>query len=253
MMCFCDAFASSAVLVATCASGAASNAWITEEPAQRIVDRFVDASGGHAAIEDVRSFHVSGEYTLTGVGLTGSIDLYFAQPDKLYFKVELPGFGMVERGYDGEVGWSNDPQLGVRIITDGELNSLQRQAIRMFSILPGANTYKNVTYSNIYKYNGEQCNKLMVTINGDTYSEFFDRDIGLLVGRREIQISAQGPAALAGAVSEYERIGKFRIGTRWTHSAGGNIWTAKYKRFAFDKVAPSVFALPDAIRNLIRN
>ncbi len=84
------------------------SAMAQEPPPQgaTILDKYIEATGGRAAYEKLRTEVRTGSMELVGKGITASMTLYRAAPSKSYMVMEMPGVGKMEEGTDGVVVWS---------------------------------------------------------------------------------------------------------------------------------------------------
>ena len=84
---------------------------ITPE-AQRVVDAYVEATGGRDAFEAERTLHVRG--TIQAIGLKGSFESWSAAPNRIVTSVVL-GSMRFQRGFDGKTAWQTE--LGSKKVT----------------------------------------------------------------------------------------------------------------------------------------
>ena len=96
--------------------------------ADEVLDKYVEALGGRAAFEKFSSRVVKGALELPAMGITSGAEIYAKAPNKWLLSIEVPGFGLVQQGYDGTSGWARDPQTGIRDLSGGELESIKRGA-----------------------------------------------------------------------------------------------------------------------------
>jgi photosynthetic reaction center cytochrome c subunit len=92
--------------------------------ADQILAKYLDALGGSAAIDKLKTRTLKGEW-LTSNGLTWGYELYQSGPDKIYAVISTPKQGVFERGFNGTVGWEKSSH-GVRAIEGAELANLRR-------------------------------------------------------------------------------------------------------------------------------
>lgn len=102
-------------LVAALVAAPAARATITPEAA-RVVERYVAAIGGRAAVEAERSVH--SKSTISAFGFTGSIESWSQRPDRIASQTALGPFTLKD-GYDGTTAWRID-QNGKLSIRDGK-------------------------------------------------------------------------------------------------------------------------------------
>jgi carboxyl-terminal processing protease len=94
----------------------------------RILDRYVEAKGGKSALEKLTSRVSRGRLEMASVGLKGSAELYEKAPNKSIFIVNLPGLGIMQRGFDGRDGWWQDSLMGYTKLSGDGLTKARREA-----------------------------------------------------------------------------------------------------------------------------
>jgi outer membrane lipoprotein-sorting protein len=80
----------------------------------QILDKYVQAIGGKAAIEKLTSRVSKGSFELPAFGASGTVEIYEKAPNKTVAIINVAGFGVVQEAFDGKVGWAQDPQNGLR-------------------------------------------------------------------------------------------------------------------------------------------
>lgn len=215
-----------------------------------IFTRHIDGIGGKKAVRGIRSFHVNGTYHLPAYNLEGTIDLWFRRPDRVLYRVKLPGIGTIERGYDGRIAWSIHPQVGTEILEGAALDDSRRWALRGFSLLPDSTIYASIEIDGKEEFNSRNCHrvKMAIELTGQEYIDYFDEETGLFTGRVEMIQTPAGEVKLSGTAGDYRRFGDLWIPTRWAHSAGGQEWSVEYETFEINGVDPEVFKPPAAVR-----
>src|SRR5215471_9715286 len=94
----------------------------------QILDKYVQAIGGKAAIQKVTSMVMKGTFEVPAFGASGTIERYSKAPNKFAFVVEIGGFGTVQQAFNGTAGWSQDPQNGMRDLAGKELAQTKLEA-----------------------------------------------------------------------------------------------------------------------------
>jgi zinc protease len=100
-----------------------------ETTAEKVLDRFVEVTGGRKAYAKHTTLAVKGNVEVIGLGVNGLMESYAAAPGKFSTTVVLAGFGTVRDVYDGERGWESSAMSGVRELAGTELAVLRRQAM----------------------------------------------------------------------------------------------------------------------------
>ena len=97
-------------------------------PAEEVLKKYVEATGGAEAYEALKTQHASGTFSMPAMGMEGKFELFQEQPDKFLALVTLPGMGEIQTGLSGKTGWRTDPMQGPRLLEGEELKSLTRDA-----------------------------------------------------------------------------------------------------------------------------
>ncbi|MCI0490606.1 MAG: protein kinase [Blastocatellia bacterium] len=172
-----------------------------EATVDRILNRYVEALGGREAFESVTSRVVKGTFELTNLGMTGTIESYAKAPNKLLVITSVPGLGATRYGYNGEVGWSSDQQLGLRALTGAELAGVIRDA----DFYRDANlkrTYSALTLGGKERIKGREAYRLEgTTSEGGNDRLYFDAQTGLLI---RSDIERAGPQGLLSIETYFE-------------------------------------------------
>ena len=89
---------------------------------EQIISRYVQAIGGAASNQKLTSRVVKGTFAINDTqDLSGAFEAYGKAPNKSLALLNFPDTGVVREGYNGEIGWSQEPQEGVRVMTGEEL------------------------------------------------------------------------------------------------------------------------------------
>ena len=89
-------------------------------PAKSIIDRHIEAVGGRDAIKAHNSVAVKGSMAMPASGMTGTMEIFAARPNKRLTKMTLAGIGEISEGFDGTVAWSVSPMTGPMLATGDE-------------------------------------------------------------------------------------------------------------------------------------
>jgi len=95
----------------------------------QVLEKYVEAVGGKAAIEKTSSRVAKGSFELPAMGATGTLTVFGKAPNKSALVIDIPGFGVVKQGFDGTVGWSSDPMSGLTESSGAALAAAKRDAV----------------------------------------------------------------------------------------------------------------------------
>ena len=166
-----------------------------EEPSvDDILNHYIRALGGKAAIRKLTSRVGKGTITIAGANVQGTVQSWLMYPDKLLVVTELPGLGTFRQGFDGTLGWTEDPTAGLHVVSGAELADLSRtasfdRAIRMKDVYPGLAVKERMTL------NGRETWALWTFIEPWTYRFYFDAETGL-ISRFEMEQPGEGDRKL---------------------------------------------------------
>lgn len=108
-----------------------------------VLDKYVQAVGGAATLNAVKSRVVNGTVDIVGVSRGGSFESYTVAPDKALNILQAHPLGKVTIGYNGRIGWSQTG-ASVRTLKGAELESVQGEA-DFYAILRLKSIYKKFT------------------------------------------------------------------------------------------------------------
>ena len=94
----------------------------------QLLDKQIQAVGGRAALEKLQSITGKGTVAVEVAQIQGNIELY-QKPDKSLQIVDLGAAGKTREGFDGTVGWVEQPGAGVIEKSGLELAEAKRGAI----------------------------------------------------------------------------------------------------------------------------
>lgn len=143
--------------------------------------RYTEAIGGERVLRSHESKTLSGDFTLSSFGLSGTMDMKIAAPNLVSQNIELSGLGSINSGYNGEVGWSSDPLQGTQRLTGQTLKDMVRQS-EYFLPLTYAELYPRQETVGLGEVNGVQAYELKLTdTDGGETTMWFDADTGLMI------------------------------------------------------------------------
>jgi len=92
-----------------------------------IIDRYIAAIGGRAAIEKITSRASLGKIEVPSMNLSGTVMIHEKAPDKTLQVVIFSG-NAFRQGFDGTHAWTDDPADGLRLLSGVELAEAKRDA-----------------------------------------------------------------------------------------------------------------------------
>ena len=147
----------------------------------QILDRYLDASGGRAAWQKLHSRVSKGTVDVPTAGASGTVEVHEKAPDRVLITVNIAGTSFTQ-GFDGTVGWSNDPQNGVREQTGAELAETKRDA-DFYHALDFRKLYPKASAAGTERIGDKSAYAIEATPaeGGDPDKVYFDVQTGLLI------------------------------------------------------------------------
>lgn len=109
------------------ASAPATTAAPAAPTADQILNRYVEATGGRAAWQKLTSRVSTGTIDAPSMNLSGTIEIHEKAPNRVLAVIAIAGASF-RQGFDGTVGWTDDPQNGLREQSGAELAEARRDA-----------------------------------------------------------------------------------------------------------------------------
>jgi hypothetical protein len=217
--------------------------------AQSLIARFIDAVGGRAAIEQLGSRWERGRAEVSAAGLTLSFEAYYGS-GRLYTRSEMPGFGVIHAGFDGQVAWSINPATGP-LIRDGVALRQTEQAADPLAVLHPDRYVAAMQTVEEGDFTGARCYKVRITTPWhEEYFEFFERETGLLRGSIRSQVTAEGSFEVTSQIVEWRSVAGVRLPRVTRSTMAGREIVTNVDSTEVRVIPDSVFALPPEIRAL---
>ncbi len=171
-----------------------------------ILDKFVEALGGKAAMEKFSSRVVKGSFEIPAMGVAASSEISAKTPNKWILVIDIPGFGFVRQGYDGSAGWAEDPQSGLRDLAGAELAAMKRSA-EFNQPLKLKELYPTITVKGKGKVGDREAYILEATPpEGSLEKMYFDTQTNLLIKADIEAESPQGKMPFEVTFEDYKEV-----------------------------------------------
>jgi hypothetical protein len=99
-----------------------------KKKADEVLAGYVAALGGRAALEKITSRVAKGSFDVSGIAMSGPVEIYAKSPNLMLLVLKMPGQETFKDGFDGRVGWEQNPDDGITDKTGLELGSAIRDA-----------------------------------------------------------------------------------------------------------------------------
>jgi len=178
-----------------------------------ILARYVKEMGGKTALEKVTSRVLKIKLESEAMG-TGDGEIYAKAPNKQWSRIELPGVGTMNEGFDGKVAWAKNPWEGLRIKTGEELAKIKRDA-EFHRELTCKKIYPDLAYKGTAKVDEEEADVLESKPSASSREKFFfSRKTGLLVRQESEFEGPPGRVTLVLQPREYKTLDGLKYPTQ---------------------------------------
>jgi carboxyl-terminal processing protease len=221
--------------------------------AAELVAKHVAAIGGVDAIRAVTSMRATGVAEVPVQNLRGTFEMLSGRPAKAVLRVELPGLGKIESGFNGVVGWSLDPMVGPSLVTGRMLDEMRSDAHFDADLHP-PDLVKSMTTAGRVEFDRRPAFKVnVVYVSGQLQDEYFDADTGLLLGTEGEVQTPMGPVRAVLMARDYKAFGALKHATRLVQSAMGVEQHFVIERIEYNTVKPEAFDPPPIIKAIIKS
>lgn len=163
-----------------------------------LLQRFIRAVGGEAAIRNVQSMSASGQIYLPGSEESGQFSWAVADGGRCVFDMTFPNLGHSTFGSDGTIGWESLTLGDTEVVQELDLSTIdtRRRRSNWFELaltLPArARTFDTIGLSTFDGIGAFEIR--MVDDANRVHHVFFDASTHLLLGVRLIERGPLGPA-----------------------------------------------------------
>ncbi len=195
--------------------------------ADQILDTYVKAIGGREAWKKLTSRVTIGTIEVSAMGLSGTIEMHEKAPNQLVARITINGASF-SQGFDGTVGWADDPQNGLREQTGTELTETKRDA-DFYHPLDLRQLYSKFTVTGIEKINDRDAYVIeAATSDGETDKMYFDVQTGLvgrIVGHHH---SPEGVSEFTEDLGDYREVDGIKLPFSVHQSSADSAFTIKF-------------------------
>jgi len=192
-------------------TGPAAKKSMGDLTAEQIIAKSIDATGGKAAMDKIKTTVTKATIEVVGQGLTGTSEEGQKAPNKVYSDVTLSGIGSISQGYDGQVAWSKDPFQGLRQKSGAEL------AMTKIEAATDAETnwkayFKSVELVGTEKVGDGDAYVLKFTPNeGQPITRYYDKSSFLMVRQDMVLDTPQGTIPSKSYFSDFRTVDGIKI------------------------------------------
>ena len=238
------AFAQSPANATASAKSAAAPAATALPSAGQILDTYVKALGGREAWKKLTSRVSIGAIEIPALNLSGTIEMHEKAPDQVVANISING-AKFSQGFDGAVGWSDDPQNGLREQSGTELSETKRDA-DFYHPLDLRQLYSKFTVTGIEKVDNRDTYVMEATApEGESDKMYFDVQTGLLLRIIGHHHAPEGVTEFTEDLSDYREVDGIKLPFTVHQAGGDSAFTIKFTEVHHNvPIENSVFSKP---------
>ena len=177
----------------------------------QILDKYVQAIGGKAAVEKQTSLTAKGSFEIPAMGMGGNAEVYAKAPNKVLIIVDVSGVGLFQQGFNGTVGWASDPTQGLREKSGAELASTKIEA-EFHKELKFKQLFAKIEFKGKEKVGEKDAYVLLATPTGSSAQKmYFDTQTGLLLRTDAEQETPEGKTPVEEYLDDYKDVEGVKI------------------------------------------
>ncbi|HXD23424.1 MAG TPA: hypothetical protein VN613_08695 [Gemmatimonadaceae bacterium] len=219
--------------------------------ASSLLQKHDAAVGGRAAMEKHTSVHEVISATIAAANLTGSIESFHAKPNLYLLKTTFAGTDALT-GFDGKTAWAVAPGQGAQLMDSASAAALKDQADFLGDYYDPARV-KSAETMEVADFEGQRCYKVKIIHKDNTEAiVYLDSATGLRAGQTQSSKMNGQEFPVTLTMSDYKDFGGVKIPTKRVQKLPMAEIVMEIQSVEFDKVDPSTFALPDAVKALVK-
>jgi hypothetical protein len=208
------------------AETSSAGAPVATPTADQILARYVQAIGGRSAWAKLHSRTSLGTIEIPSMNVSGTVMIHEKAPNKVLLVVILAGQPF-RQGYDGTVGWSDDPQDGLKEKSGAQLEETARDA-DFYRPLHMEKTYTKLSVVGKDSVGDRDAWVVEADLpEGGADKLYFDAQSGLIVRAVSQQHTDQGVSAVAEDFKDYREVDGVRLPFEVLQVNGGSTLTIK--------------------------
>lgn len=216
--------------------------------------KHVVAIGGEKVIKKYTKRTLIGKLLINAYGIKGALHIIAEAPNKMVTKIDLGQFGYNRSGFNGEIGWSMDPQSGNKVLKGEALQVLKEKSNFFANSLDlGKNATKTKTVELITDNNDEQYRVYIQNSKGEDSYIYFSKKTGLLTGIDSMELTPMGKVPTKVRLSNYVDLEGIKTARKISSTQNGVETIIEIDSISYDDHESDAFDLPAEIKALIKD
>lgn len=219
---------------------------------EAVIEKHIEAAGGRARHEQIRTAVLTGTVELVGRGVKGTFRSYRATPSSMFTVSDLPGIGVFEEGANGEIAWARS-SVGPPRLKDGEEKIIALRDAAFNIDLRWRDYFGTAQSAGTEMMNGQPCHSVLLTPKtGTPVVRCYSAKTGLLMSGRMSFKTAQGEIVFASLLSDYRPVAGVQTPHRLEQKIPGQDILVLLESVTYNaQIPPDRFQIPPDVKALI--
>ncbi len=212
--------------------------------ADQVLENYIKAIGGREAWKKLTTRISTGTIDVPAMNLSGLVTVREKAPNRSIFTVNFNG-AVFQQGFDGTIGWSDDPQNGLREQMGEELAETKRDS-DFYHPLDLKQMYSKITVTGTDKIDDRDAYVLEAS-SGDLGTDkiYFDTQNSLVLRIVGQHHTVDGPATFTEDFSDFREVDGIRLPYTVHQESPNSTFTIKFTEIRHNEaIEDAAFAKP---------
>ena len=239
------------VAIITFALSARSAAAQALPSAKSLIEKHDAAVGGRAAMDKHSSRHETVSLSIPAANISGTMETWNSKPN-LYLSKQTFAGGEVMTGFNGATAWLIAPGQGATVLDTDAAAEMKSQS-DFFGDYYDPARVKSAETVEIGDFQGQRCYTVKIVHKDNTESLIYlDSATGLRAGQTETAKMNGQEMQRTLVMSDYKDFGGVKMPTKRVMKLPMAEVQMEVTAVDYDKVDPSTYALPAAVKALVK-
>jgi thiol-disulfide isomerase/thioredoxin len=189
-----------------------------------VLNKYVQALGGRAAVARVTSRVTKGRVDIAGVSFGGKLETYAKAPNMALTVMTAEPMGVLKRGFDGLTAWSRSDQKDARQPSPTELAALADD-LQLYRDIKLREIYPRMRFLDKGNVGTREVYILeAISRSGSTEKLYFEVESGLLLRRDTMRPSSRGPVQAEFYFSDWRDVDGIKLPFKTTERLAGTTY-----------------------------
>jgi len=222
--------------------------------ADKIIDRYIEVTGGKAAYDAIKSRRMTGLISIPAQNINGTLTISQKDATTALSTFEIPGLGKVIQGRRGDVVFEvNQLSNSARILEGKEAESTLRSlSLNETQVMRAHFTNRTVTGQELVE--GKNADKVVLTAaDGQSMTTWYEVDSGLAVKMETVMTTDMGEIKVASTMSDYKDFAGIKLPAITKQTFAGQEIIIKFNTIETNvEITDAEVALPEQVKTLVK-